>query len=138
MARAQACLQPAGCSIPSLTPAQDGEPVPAAKEDGTTRSLALFRCSLVHLMRQFSCQHADLKQVCGVASGVAEAQGLADFVLQEVASADEDSDVPLLLAPCPFVRASLQPLQPQVCLSPLPCTLPCPHAVIGAADDCTG
>ena len=46
-------------------------------------------------------------------SGAAEAQGLADYLLHS-ASSEEELDVPLLLAPAPFLRASLQHLQPQV------------------------
>ena len=47
-------------------------------------------------------------------SGAASAQGLADYLLHSVISDDQALDVPLLLAPSPFVHASLQQAQPQV------------------------
>ena len=114
--------------------AQDGEPVPAAKEDGTTRSLALFRCSPVLIVYHVRWWTLELT-VLVWGSGVAEAQGLADFLLQEVASADED-DIPLLRAPCPFLRASLQPLQPQASLLPASSIPLCATACNDLADPC--
>ena len=47
-------------------------------------------------------------------SGAASAQGLADYLLHNLTSDDQAVDVPVLLAPSPFMRASLHQAQPQV------------------------
>lgn len=49
--------------------------------------------------------------------GATRVHGLFEHLLFEAVTSSEQTDVPLLMSPVPFLGASLQQLHPQVCTS---------------------